>query len=126
MSDHDPIAEIDMGDPANFETAIELALRATDATEWGEMPTEWIHKLAGDSPKLWCAWVDSHEGPLVVSVSGNGPTSAANAEFHASARKVVLGLVSEVDRLRTIIRNMQANGHAADHDRQSGYGPVSQ
>jgi hypothetical protein len=105
MSDNDPIAEIDMKDPANFAKAINLALKATDATGWGPMPTKWLHELAGDSEKLWTAWRDSHEGPLVCAVAGNGPKSEANAEFHASARKVVLGLVSEVDRLKTILRN---------------------
>lgn len=82
-----PLREIDMADPANFQKAVDLAVAATERS------------------MLWTAWSKDGEETLVVAVTGNGPTSRANAEFFASARKVVLGLISEVDRLRTIARN---------------------
>jgi hypothetical protein len=110
MSKHDPIVEIDMANPEHFAKAVRLALAASSADGWGEMKTEWLHALAKDSPKLWAAWKDNDhpDGPAVAAITGNGETSEANAEFFASARKIVLGLVSEVDRLRTILRNRES------------------
>jgi hypothetical protein len=106
--ENDPIVEIDMQEPINFQRAIDLALAATDASGWGEMKTDDLHALAGESPLLFAAWQHAPGGPLVVAITGNGPTSEANAEFMASARKIVLGMVSEVDRLRTSIRAIHA------------------
>ncbi len=98
---------IDMKDPANRRKALDLAKASTDPSGWGEMDTAWVHGLAGDPGKLWTAFFDEDhpDGCLVVAVTGNGPTSKANAEFLASARKVVLGLLEEIDRLETINRN---------------------
>ena len=100
-------ATIDMKDPLNRRRALDLAKASTDPTGFGEMDTKWIHGLAGDSEKLWSAFFDDNhpDGCLVVAVTGNGPTSEANAEFLASARKVVLGLLEEIDRLETVARN---------------------
>jgi hypothetical protein len=109
----DPIVEIDMQDPANFRKAIGLALASTDPGHWGPLDTKQTHALAGDSTELWAAYAKSDDGrAIVVAVTGNGPTSEANAEFLSSARKIVLGLVSEVDRLQTILRNRDAQAAA--------------
>jgi hypothetical protein len=114
MSERDPIQEIDMQDPVNFGKAIELALASKDPDGWGETKTEWLHALAGDSPELWTVYSekDHPDGPSVCAITGNGEKSKANAEFYASARKIVLGLVSEVDRLRTLLRT---EPHPRDH-----------
>jgi len=106
-------ATIDMAVKANRDKALVLAKASTDPTGYGEVDTKWIHGLAGTSEKLWTALVrllsffDDHypDGTLVVAVTGNGPTSEANAEFLASARNVVLGLLEEVDRLETVLQN---------------------
>lgn len=107
----DPIIEIDMQDPANFAKAVDLALAASDPTGWCEYPRAWLDELpeksGGDPGKLWAAYCEAADGPLVVAITGNGPKSRANAEFQASARRIVLGLVSEVDRLRTIVRKYE-------------------
>lgn len=99
-------ATIDMAVKANRDKALRLAKASTDPTAYGEMDTVWIHELAGKSEKLWTAYFDDNhpDGTFVVAVTGNGPTSEANAEFLASARKVVLGLLEEVDRLETMLR----------------------
>ena len=103
----DPLREIDMSVPEHFSKAVALAVAARDPEAWGEMKTAELHAIAGTSEKLWSVWCeqDRPDGSSVIAITGNGPTSEANAEFFASARKVVLGLVSEVDRLRTILRN---------------------
>jgi hypothetical protein len=100
-------AEIDMRVPENFAKAISLALASTETEGWGEMLTKDLHAIAGTSEKLWSVWKDQDrpDGASVVAITGNGPTSEANAEFFVNAKKIVLGLVSEVDRLQTILRN---------------------
>ena len=103
----EPIVEIDMAVPRNFQQAIDLALGATDATGWGSLKTTELHRLAGDSEFLECAFaLDEKGAPAISAITGNGLRSAANAEFYGSARRIVLGLVSEVDRLRTRDRSV--------------------
>lgn len=106
---NDPISEIDMANPVHFFKAIAVALAASDSTNWGPMKTAEVHRIAGDSEMLECAFIgDEKTGKsIVTAVTGDGPKSKANAEFFASARKVVLGLVSEVDRLQTRNRAMK-------------------
>jgi hypothetical protein len=108
---HDPIVEIDMAVPEHFQRAVGLALRSKDATHWGFLTAENLRVLnasvkAGD--KVFGALVGQGEDELCVALTGNGPTSEANAEFFGSARKIVLGLVSEVDRLKTLVRHRDA------------------
>ena len=104
---NDPIVEIDMADSRQFHQAIDLALAASDATNWGPVATADAHRLAGNSEFLEATFVRDAGGESVLTaITGDGPKSKANAEFYASARKVVLGLVSEVDRQQTRARAM--------------------
>jgi hypothetical protein len=97
---------IDMSVAENVRKAIDLAVASSDPMGWGPCSTLWLHELAGTSTELWTTWQHSDaEGTLIVAITGNGPCSEANAAFFASARKIVLGLVNEVDRLQTALRN---------------------
>lgn len=53
-----------------------------------------LHVLTAQSPEPKFAYV-------VPAVTGDGPTSAVNADFIAAARSLVPELVAEIERLRT-------------------------
>lgn len=103
---NDKIREIDMSDPVNFNKAVELALAASDPEGWAEQKAGPLHALVTSETDVWTVYNDGDnaDGHAVIAITGNGEKSRANAEFIASARRVVLGLISEVDRLQTIAR----------------------
>jgi hypothetical protein len=55
-----------------------------------------IHVLTAKSP-------DPKYTYIVPALTGDGPTSAVNAEFIAAARSLVPELVAEVERLRQLV-----------------------
>jgi hypothetical protein len=65
-------------------------------------------RAKGEGP-LWYAWSGTKEDSLAVAITGNGPTSHANAKFFACAREVVIALGEEVQRLRVGIAAMAAH-----------------
>lgn len=98
---------VDMQDPKNRDTALDIARAASDTEGYGEMRAGECHKLAEPDEMLWTAYKDKDnpEGVSVVAITGNGPTSEANARLFVDAKAMVLGLLDEIDRLETIIRN---------------------
>lgn len=92
--------------------AIEARVEASTSGPWehltapakGDPSTkaEWMaHTLAGDD-RLHVLTASGERGYayIVPAVTGDGPTSAANADFIAHAREDVPTLVAEVRRLR--------------------------
>ena len=101
---------IDMQDPKNRDTALDVARAASDTEGWGQMRAKECHALAEPDAMLWTAFRDKDhpEGVSVVAITGNGPTSEANARLFVDAKAMVLGLLNEIDRLKTIIRGERA------------------
>lgn len=97
--------------PENVRTAMDLAGEATSCTGYhasdDHMTAEDLELLrsAGSGP-LWYVWSGTKEDSLAVAITGNGPTSKANAAFLSCARDVVLGLGEEVIRLRASFANV--------------------
>lgn len=59
-------------------------------------------------PCLWYAYQVDGEGEyLACAVTGNGPTSEANARFYSAARHVVLSLVEEIRRLAEELEDLR-------------------
>lgn len=88
--------------PENLEKAIALARAASHSTGRGPVKTEWLHALAGESPHLECTYIGSGENEVVITaITGNGPTSAANAEFYCDARAIVLGMAKRIAELES-------------------------
>ena len=52
----------------------------------------------GDGP-VWCAWTGPEEDERYAALTGNGPTSEANARFFACARDIVIALIEDRRRL---------------------------
>lgn len=97
------MGSVDMTRDEHVETARRLALAASEPTGWGPQKTAWLHTLGGDSEDLeTCYIADAGGGNLVVAITGNGPTSKANAEFFVDARRIVLGLLAELDETRVV------------------------
>ena len=64
--------------------------------DYDELPAR-----TGEGDQFWTSYVDGgSEGPLVTAITGNGPTSEANALLFACARSAILALVDEVRRLK--------------------------
>lgn len=97
---------IDMTVPGHIATAHRLAYASTPSPKWGKAKAAEVFALAGPEDLLW--GVFRAEDDAACAITGNGPTSEANAQFFVVARAIVLGLVEEVDRLKTQLRN--ANG----------------
>lgn len=62
---------------------------------------------------VWFAWSGTKEDAVYTAITGNGPTSEANAVFFAHAREIVLELVAEVARLR-LLQSMAEHSSSAD------------
>lgn len=91
-----------------IEIARQLAEASTPSTSWGSdeiTPGDVeIAMTKGDGP-VWFAWSGTMEDARYTAITGNGPTSRANALFYGHARTMVLGLVGEVERLRALLPN---------------------
>lgn len=96
---------IDMTVPGHIDTARKLALASTPDTRWGQMKAADLHALAEPEAMLWAVFTPVEDDANdVCAITGNGPTSEANAQFFVDARAIVLGLVEEIDRLKTAHR----------------------
>ncbi len=85
-----------------------ITTASTPLTGYGKLEFWQLKGLLGRTTELddkhWCAYtvppsVREEEGELIGAITGNGPTSEANARFFAGARGVMLRLISEVRRL---------------------------
>jgi hypothetical protein len=85
--------------PENLAKAVSLAKAASHCTGHGPIKTAWLHALAGDSEDLSCAYLAENGETIVAAITGNGPTSEANAAFYCSARAVVLGMAKRIEEL---------------------------
>jgi hypothetical protein len=67
-----------------------------------------VASLCNEGRPLWVAWAENPTDDgfayVVPAVTGDGPTSEANADFVAHAREDVPWLIAEVERLREIER----------------------
>lgn len=104
--------KIDMSRARNVAIAEALASRAAPATMFGEVPGEQAASLAErtstEVTTQWVAWfVDGDGEEWVTAVTGNGSKSRANAEFYASARASVLGLVDRVRELEARVASLE-------------------
>lgn len=90
--------------PENLAEALAMAEAATPSCRFGQTEVhdeEWKAILGrGDGDEVWCTWVPDGDTSLFAAVTGNGPTSEANARFFAHARDIVMALGAEVQRLR--------------------------
>ncbi len=91
---------------------------------WGAMRAEHVAQLADktaaidgtDPTEMWTTWLGPADDALIVAVTGNGPTSKANARFFSRARMAVLALLDEIaERDRRI-----ANLSGPSKDQQGG------
>lgn len=89
----------------NLEKLEQLALASTDGElqygalnaelPEGETLKDWMART-GDSKQLWVTYQRRSTGDYYCAVTGNGPTSEANARFFACARANTLALIAEV------------------------------
>lgn len=85
-----------------------ITLASTPDLKWGpttRTDAEWLELIHKDeSPEHFVVHRDAPDGAgslfAAIAVTGNGPTSEANAMFFAGARGVVLMLIAEVRALR--------------------------
>lgn len=95
-----------MSAPMTDETLAEilgLATASSQATDYGVVSRDDAHGLAAktsDELMLWCSWLGPKDDSSITAITGNGPTSEANARFYSCARGAVISLVEEVKRLR--------------------------
>ena len=92
--------------PPPWETSVSPTTTVEEAAEQAAK-----HVRAGDGVKLYGVWCPDHPGTAIgedrthpafavhAALTGNGPTSAPNADFIAAARTAVPFLLSEVRRL---------------------------
>lgn len=90
----------------NLEEAIAMAEASTPGLRWGscELTEEDSKKMLsrGVGDDIFMAWASDEAGEtLSAAVTGNGPTSEANARFFAHARDIVIALGREVIEYRT-------------------------
>ena len=96
---------IDMSVPGHVDTARLLALESTPDTKWGQMKAADLYAIAEPDAMLWTVFTPIGDDEAhVCAITGNGPTSEANAQFFVDARAIVLGLLDEIDRLKTTLR----------------------
>lgn len=107
-----------MAVPGHIATAHRLAYASTPSPEWGPMKAADLHSLAEPDAMLWTVFTPVEDGNDVCAITGNGPTSEANAQFFVDARAIVLGLVEEVDRLKTQLRNANGGHEWTRHPRE--------
>lgn len=95
----------------DLETLEVLAVASTPLTlEFGRWDTESIDQAVnwfqgslekGEGYRPWVVHTEHAElGPLTICITGNGPTSEANARFFTVARMGVLALLQYVETLR--------------------------
>lgn len=92
-----------------------LATASSPATDYGQVSRDDAIGLADKTspePMLWCSWLGPVDDSLITAITGNGPTSEANARFYSCARGAVVSLVAEVRRLRA--ENADLREKAAD------------
>ena len=88
-----------------------LAEGATEPTGYAQdtVTAEELAELLAKNPgPVWFVWGGTVEDSLYVAITGNGPTSEANARFHSVARASVLALAAEVERLRAALEDEYA------------------
>lgn len=108
--------------PAALAALKALAEGATEPTGYaGWEPAEVTGEelaelLAKGTGKVWFVWSGTVEDSLYVAITGNGPTSEANARFHSVARASVLALVAEVERLREALEGEYMGYASAPED----------
>jgi len=74
---------------------------------------DWMTKiiLHSSNPDLWCTGVYETDDPdaefLFTAVTGNGPTSCANADFIANARQDNLALLATIRELRARVAELE-------------------
>ena len=64
--------------------------------------------MAPEHPGTVDGWAERPEHAVMVCLTGNGPTSRANAEFFAHAAEDVGALLAEVRRLNALIDRLPA------------------
>lgn len=75
-------------------------------------------------PLLWYAYrVDGEDEYLACAVTGNGPTSEANARFYSAARGAVMSLVDEVRRLTDELEELREDSKHC-HEFLDGLGVI--
>lgn len=94
--------------PENFSKAIDLARAASDCTGYGTATSAAIGTLLEETASQGDIWWTHDAGKFAVAITGNGPTSEANAAFLVDARAIVLGMVDRIDELETRLRNAEA------------------
>ena len=94
---------VDMQDPKNRDTALELARAASDTEGWGEMRAADCQKLAEPDAMLWTAYKDKDhpEGVSVVAITGKGfktyTVSGGSITLDTAATAVYAGLPYDAD-----------------------------
>jgi hypothetical protein len=91
-------------------------LEGTTPEKWAQTVEQfaYISKAHGDAdPQFWAVAIESPEqdGDVVTAMTGNGPTSKANAEFYAACHWAVPALLRHIedvegerDHLRELLR----------------------
>ncbi len=99
--------KFDVTSEEHVRCAIDMAHDSTECSGFhaGEgdddlSPVDLEAMRAKGSGPLWYAWSGQKADSLAVAITGNGPTSKANAKFFSCAREMVLALAAEVQRLR--------------------------
>ena len=99
---------------------IDDAKRVAEASTGGDVkygwatPTQfikqvtWLDKVrekaeSGSEDRVWITWQRNPDVDKFSAITGDGPTSEANARFFASARDIVLTLIEEINRLQVAV-----------------------
>lgn len=106
---------VDMTVPGRIEEARRMALASTPPEKWCQCRSSDLADLSEPTDMLWTVMAADES---VCAVTGNGPTSKANANLYFHARAIILGLLDEIDRLRTHLRNANGGHEWARHPRE--------
>lgn len=79
-------------------------LEGTTPEKWAQTVEQfaYISKAHGDAdPQFWAVAIESPEqdGDVVTAMTGNGPTSKANAEFYAACHWAVPALLRHIEEV---------------------------
>lgn len=88
-----------------IEIARKLAGASTPETNYGSdeiTPGDVETAMTKGTGPVWFAWSGPKDDAVFTAITGNGPTSEANAVFFAHARDMVLALADEVEMLREL------------------------
>ena len=104
---------IDFADVSNLRRAKELATASSPAQAFGKYKASDIVEIHQKAEELWGLWIGETgqtgtKENVIVAITGNGPTSEANAQFFVDARTMVLGLIDEVEHLRARCESLEA------------------